>query len=78
METKNEIIRWIKCLFEFGLRKIRMTRLGFFIHFNRTWMGGINVILNLINLIYEDKDYKAKPRIQIIIFTNSKKSEIQH
>ena len=50
-----------------------MTRLGFFIHFNRTWMGGINVILNLINLIYEDKDYKAKPRIQIIIFTNSKK-----
>ena len=35
--------------------------------------GGINVILNLINLIYEDKDYKAKPRIQIIIFTNSKK-----
>ena len=24
-------------------------------------------------LIYEDKDYKAKPRIQIIIFTNSKK-----
>ena len=28
-----------------------MTRLAFFIHFNQTWIGGINVILNLIDLL---------------------------
>ena len=49
-----------------------MTRLAFFIHFNRTWIGGINVILNLINLL-DIKRRKTKSKIEIIIFTNSKK-----
>ena len=49
-----------------------MTRLSFFIHFNQTWLGGINVILNLINLL-DKKIKKNKSNIKIIIFTNSKK-----
>ncbi len=49
-----------------------MIRLAFFIHFNRTWVGGINVILNLINLL-NIKRKETKSKIKIIIFTNSKK-----
>ncbi len=49
-----------------------MIRLAFFIHFDRTWVGGINVILNLISLL--DKKRKEKNfKIKIIIFTNSRK-----
>ena len=48
-----------------------MIKLGFFIHFNKTWLGGINVILNLINLISEKQIKRHK--IKIIIFKNSKK-----
>lgn len=47
-----------------------MIRLAFFIHFNQTWTGGINVILNLINLL---KTKNNKSKIEIVIFTNSKK-----
>jgi len=50
-----------------------MIKLGFFIHFNKTWLGGINVILNLINLISEKTNDKIASKIKIIIFTNSKK-----
>ena len=50
-----------------------MIKLGFFIHFNKTWLGGINVILNLINLISEKTNSKIASKIKIIIFTNSKK-----
>ena len=50
-----------------------MIKLGFFIHFNKTWLGGINVILNLINLISEKSNDKIASKIKIIIFTNSKK-----
>ena len=49
-----------------------MTKLAFFIHFNQTWIGGVNVILNLINLL-RVKIKKDKSKIKIIIFTNSKK-----
>tara|TARA_B100000767_G_scaffold275759_1_gene315163 strand:- start:6428 stop:7573 length:1146 start_codon:yes stop_codon:yes gene_type:complete len=49
-----------------------MIRLAFFIHFNRTWVGGINVILNLINLL-NIKRKETKSKIKIVIFTNSKK-----
>lgn len=49
-----------------------MIRLAFFIHFNRTWLGGINVILNLINFLIMKK--KLTNKIQIIIFTNSKEN----
>ena len=49
-----------------------MTKLAFFIHFNQTWIGGVNVILNLINLL-RVKIKKDKYKIKIIIFTNSKK-----
>ena len=49
-----------------------MTRLAFFIHLNQTWIGGINVILNLINLL-DIKRKKNKSIIEIVIFTNSKK-----
>ncbi len=48
-----------------------MIRLAFVVHFNRTWIGGINVILNLINLILKLKQFKKK--IKIVLFTNSKK-----
>ena len=54
-------------------KKIKMIKLGFFIHFNKTWLGGINVILNLINLISEKTNSKIASKIKIIIFTNSKK-----
>ena len=47
-----------------------MIRLGFFIHFNRTWLGGINVILSLINSILKNKKHYSK--IQIVLVTNSK------
>ena len=72
METKMKLLDGLNVYLNWFKKKIRMTRLGFlFILIEHGW--GHNVILNLINLIYEDKDYKAKPRIQIIIFTNSKK-----
>lgn len=48
-----------------------MIRLAFVIHFNRTWLGGMNVIFNLINTIQNYKNIKSK--IKIILFTNSKK-----
>ena len=48
-----------------------MIRLGFAIHLNNTWLGGINVILNLINTI--ESDEKLGKNIKIILFTNSKK-----
>ena len=48
-----------------------MVRLAFFIHFNRTWLGGVNVILNLINSLAKNKDISTK--IKIVIITNSKK-----
>ena len=49
-----------------------MIRLAFFIHFDRTWVGGINVILNLISLL--DKKRKEKNfKIKFIIFKNFRK-----
>ena len=48
-----------------------MVRLAFFIHFNRTWLGGVNVMLNLINSLAKNKDILTK--IKIVIITNSKK-----
>ena len=48
-----------------------MVKLAFFIHFNRTWLGGVNVILNLINSLIKDKNILTK--IKIVIITNSKK-----
>ena len=48
-----------------------MIRLAFVIHFNRTWLGGMNVIFNLINTIQNYKNKKSK--LEIILFTNSKK-----
>ncbi len=47
-----------------------MTRLAFVIHFNKTWLGGINVILNLINSILNLKILSS--RIKIVLITNSK------
>ncbi len=49
-----------------------MIRLAFFIHFNRTWIGGVNVMLNLINSIAKKKNISSK--IKIILITNSKKN----
>ena len=49
-----------------------MVRLAFFIHFNRTWLGGVNVILNLVNSLVKDK--KILTKIRIVIITNSKKN----
>ena len=54
-----------------------MTRLAFFIHFNQTWIGGINVILNLIDLL-DKKRKETKSKIKIIIFTNSKQKLSKH
>ena len=48
-----------------------MIRLAFLIHFNRTWLGGMNVILNLIKLILDNK--KISSKIKILLITNSKK-----
>ena len=48
-----------------------MVRLAFFIHFNRTWLGGINVILNLINSLAKKKNISSN--IKIVLITNSKK-----
>ena len=50
-----------------------MVRLAFFIHFNRTWLGGVNVILNLVNSLVKDKKILTKIRDNLII-TNSKKN----
>jgi len=47
-----------------------MIRLAFVIHFSRTWLGGMNVILNLINTIQNYKNIKSK--LEIILLTNSK------
>ena len=49
-----------------------MVKLAFFIHFNRTWLGGVNVILNLLNSLVKDK--KILTKIRIVIITNSKKN----
>ena len=49
----------------------KMIRLAFVIHFNKTWIGGINVIINLINSLLNLKEKRLK--IKIILFTNSKK-----
>ena len=38
---------------------------------NKTWLGGVNVILNLINSVLSSKNLSSK--IKIILFTNSKK-----
>ncbi len=48
-----------------------MVRLAFIIHFNRTWLGGINVIVSLINSILSIQNLNSK--IKIILLTNSKK-----
>ena len=48
-----------------------MVRLAFFIHFDRTWLGGVNVILNLINSLARKES--ILPKIKIILITNSKK-----
>jgi hypothetical protein len=48
-----------------------MIRLAFTIHFNRTWLGGINVIVSLINSILSIQNLNSK--IKIIVLTNSKK-----
>ena len=48
-----------------------MIRLAFLIHSNKTWIGGINVILNLINLISNTENLKK--RIKIILITDSRK-----
>ena len=48
-----------------------MIRIAFLIHFNRTWLGGINVIINLINSIIRKKNIST--RIKIVLITNSKK-----
>ena len=48
-----------------------MIRLAFAIHTNKTWLGGVNVILNLINSVLSSKNLSSK--IKIILFTNSKK-----
>ena len=47
------------------------TKIAFFIHFNKTWLGGLNVILGLINNIYSKKYILS--RIKIVLITNSKK-----
>src|SRR5210317_1536955 len=47
-----------------------MIRLAFVIHSTRTWLGGINVILNLINSILSFPKFSSK--IKILIFTDSK------
>jgi len=47
-----------------------MIRLAFVIHSNRTWLGGKNVILNLINLISSIPKFSSK--IKILLFTDSK------
>ena len=52
-----------------------MIKLGFFIHFNKTWLGGINVILNLINLISEKTNSKIASKIKIIILQIKKKKK---
>ena len=46
-----------------------MIRLAFVIHSTRTWLGGINVILNLINSISSSKFCS---KIKILLFTDSK------
>ena len=46
-----------------------MIRLAFAIHSTRTWLGGINVILNLINSISSSK---FSSKIKILLFTDSK------
>lgn len=48
-----------------------MIRLAFVIHFNQTWLGGLNVILNLINSILNYQTYNSK--IKIVLITNSKR-----
>ena len=47
-----------------------MIRLAFVIHSTRTWLGGINVISNLINSILSFPKFSSK--IKILIFTDSK------
>ena len=47
-----------------------MIRLAFAIHSTRTWLGGINVILNLINSILLSPKFSS--RIKIALFTDSK------
>ena len=48
-----------------------MIRLAFVIHFDQTWLGGLNVILNLINSILKSKFLNSK--IKIVLITNSKR-----
>ena len=47
-----------------------MIRLAFVIHSTRTWLGGINVILNLINSILSSPKFSS--RIKVALFTDSK------
>ncbi|MBD1161546.1 glycosyltransferase [Pelagibacterales bacterium SAG-MED15] len=47
-----------------------MIRLAFVIHSTRTWLGGVNVILNLINSILSSPKFSS--RIKVILFTDSK------
>ena len=48
-----------------------MIRLAFIIHFDQTWLGGLNVILNLINSILKSRTFNSK--IKIVLITNSKR-----
>ena len=47
-----------------------MIRLAFTIHSTRTWLGGINVILNLIDSILSSSKFNSK--IKVILLTDSK------
>ena len=72
-KPKVSLYKGIDNYIKWFLKIIEMIKLGFFIHFNKTWLGGINVILNLINLISEKSNDKIASKIKIVIFTNSKK-----
>ena len=47
-----------------------MIRLAFVIHSTRTWLGGINVILNLIDSILSSSKFNSK--IKVVLLTDSK------
>ena len=49
---------------------LKMIRLAFVIHSSRTWLGGVNVILNLINSI--SQSHKFRKKIKIVLLTDAK------
>lgn len=51
------------------LNGIEEKRVGFVIHYNKDWLGGLNYFKNLFSILTDNEDLNVVP----VVFTNNKK-----